>query len=719
MFELEFKAKYQVNFNIIDVCELIQDFEYIPNVSKDICILNKSTSNTLEFEKTENGDILYNIRNNDTSDLFLVYSEANYCYFKYLMTGFCKIEKYRIILENINLNSQESLYNTVSNIMNIFCEIEKNSGIGFSFAGYYKKNEMDEYLIFGRDRIGTSSLLITRMCKGGLILSTAINENIFLSKEYKPIELPPMGFYILNLKNLEFEIIGWKEVLPYYTNSYWNINLNNMKDSTREDFGICKDANLLLNELRKNMILKLGDLISYSFNKEGIYGYIGIMFSGGLDSTLITYLVLETLFYEINNYEKLCKDKLLNMNKGINLDEFKIYFIIELLNSTFSPEEAPDRLTGLCSYYELKSIFQESFLKHNNVELRFICIDTNKDTLFQEENIILGQIYPSNTHMDFNIGSVEYFTTKGIGRLIKPIFYMEEWWNEIINNQNDQTLWCNIYDINLLKDNSYENTEKDYNIDNKSHKIKCPYCYFRQHPKCFNKCCKSCCRKIQQGLLIVDNCSSSCRVHKMKTTNFKGIPATSRNINTKNYYLESNLYHLSILPGESINCIYKSGDSSLYKSQSKWILIGSGADEFLGGYGRHITAKKHCGIQGIRDEMIMDIRRLWIRNLGRDDRICKYQSKGAFYPFLQINVIEVIGKLNFCNISGLKNGPTKPILRYISNLLGLRFATKFKKRAIQFGTRSTRQTNLEHFDSNRKATATAIYCKSRVKDLEI
>ena len=88
MFELEFKAKYQVDFNIINVCNLIQDFEYIPNVSEDICILNKSTSNTLKFEKTENGDILYNIRNNDTSDLFLVYSESNCCYFKYLMTGF-------------------------------------------------------------------------------------------------------------------------------------------------------------------------------------------------------------------------------------------------------------------------------------------------------------------------------------------------------------------------------------------------------------------------------------------------------------------------------------------------------------------------------------------------------------------------------------------------------------------------------------------------------
>ena len=40
------------------------------------------------------------------------------------------------------------------------------------------------------------------------------------------------------------------------------------------------------------------------------------------------------------------------------------------------------------------------------------------------------------------------------------------------------------------------------------------------------------------------------------------------------------------------------------------------------------------GWQGLQEEMAADMRRLWLRNLGRDDRILSDQGREARHPFL-------------------------------------------------------------------------------------
>lgn len=56
-------------------------------------------------------------------------------------------------------------------------------------------------------------------------------------------------------------------------------------------------------------------------------------------------------------------------------------------------------------------------------------------------------------------------------------------------------------------------------------------------------------------------------------------------------------------------------------SAARVVLLGHGADELFGGYGRHRTAFRARGWQGLGDELSLDLRRLWLRNLGRDDRL--------------------------------------------------------------------------------------------------
>ena len=48
------------------------------------------------------------------------------------------------------------------------------------------------------------------------------------------------------------------------------------------------------------------------------------------------------------------------------------------------------------------------------------------------------------------------------------------------------------------------------------------------------------------------------------------------------------------------------------------------------------------GWQGLQDEMAADMRRLWLRNLGRDDRILSDQGREARHPFLHAPLQDLV-----------------------------------------------------------------------------
>ncbi|KAG5513376.1 hypothetical protein PMAC_001439 [Pneumocystis sp. 'macacae'] len=131
-------------------------------------------------------------------------------------------------------------------------------------------------------------------------------------------------------------------------------------------------------------------------------------------------------------------------------------------------------------------------------------------------------------------------------------------------------------------------------------------------------------------------------------------------------------------------------DNSLikYNSSSK-VLIR--ADEQLGGYLQHLKRYKNGGWSEVIDELSCNISRLSYRNLGRDDRIVSHHGKEIRYPYLDENVVKFLcklpvrGKMDF----SIQNGD-KLLLRRLCQKLGLIYASKEKKRAIQFGSRSAK-----------------------------
>ena len=135
-----------------------------------------------------------------------------------------------------------------------------------------------------------------------------------------------------------------------------------------------------------------------------------------------------------------------------------------------------------------------------------------------------------------------------------------------------------------------------------------------------------------------------------------------------------------------------------YTTRARVLLSGLGADELFGGYTRHGTAFKHRGLNGLLDELELDVSRLGKRNLGRDDRVMSHWSKEVRFPYLDETLLSwalnvpVNEKCGFGE-SGVDcstlddNGssalePGKKILRCLAWKLGMKDVAKETKRAV-------------------------------------
>lgn len=118
------------------------------------------------------------------------------------------------------------------------------------------------------------------------------------------------------------------------------------------------------------------------------------------------------------------------------------------------------------------------------------------------------------------------------------------------------------------------------------------------------------------------------------------------------------------------------------------LLIGSGADELLGGYTRHRNAFKRTG--DVEEELLHDWHRLPSRNLARDDRVISDNGVTPRSPFVEEDFVEFIRNLHPMQkcFHGLAEGlGDKLLLRLAAFRLGLQGTATRRKRALQFGSR--------------------------------
>jgi len=132
------------------------------------------------------------------------------------------------------------------------------------------------------------------------------------------------------------------------------------------------------------------------------------------------------------------------------------------------------------------------------------------------------------------------------------------------------------------------------------------------------------------------------------------------------------------------------------------LLLGSGADELLGGYSRHRIAFKTGGWAKLGQEMQIDVDRISARNLGRDNRVISDHGVAPRMPFLDERVVQFLtGECDLwvkcCPLEGFQRGLGEKLLLRVTALKilgkeGLRLAL-LPKRAMQFGTRIAKLEN--------------------------
>ncbi|KAF8064596.1 Asnsd1 [Scenedesmus sp. PABB004] len=145
-----------------------------------------------------------------------------------------------------------------------------------------------------------------------------------------------------------------------------------------------------------------------------------------------------------------------------------------------------------------------------------------------------------------------------------------------------------------------------------------------------------------------------------------------------------------------------------HRSAARVVLLGHGADEQAGGYGRHRTRFRLGGWRGLADELALDVRRLWLRNLGRDDRLVSDHGREARHPFLDEALMDALLGAPLRALADLRLPPgvgDKRPLRAALAALGLPGAAAREKRAIQFGSRLAQISNARQFGSSRRGAS--------------
>lgn len=138
-------------------------------------------------------------------------------------------------------------------------------------------------------------------------------------------------------------------------------------------------------------------------------------------------------------------------------------------------------------------------------------------------------------------------------------------------------------------------------------------------------------------------------------------------------------------------------DGEEYVTLARILLTGHGADELCGGYVRHLRAFERGGWPAVQAEIDLDVGRIWLRNLGRDDRVISDCGREARHPYLDETFVRWIASLPCWQRCAFGSGPhgsplppDKRLIREAAMKVGLVSAASTPKRAIQFGTRSAK-----------------------------
>ncbi|XP_028155900.1 asparagine synthetase domain-containing protein CG17486 isoform X1 [Ostrinia furnacalis] len=286
-------------------------------------------------------------------------------------------------------------------------------------------NNLTNDLIFTRDRIGRNSLLMHKNDKNILISSV-------LDRKYECIEIPATHIFCLNLITKKLKLYQWDNYIEYQEVKLddWMESVKLVQGLPDEEFSFdpcinwdmdkedepikyiemvsleTKDKCSIIEKLLDNSVIRetvvqiiekldssvkirlkrQPSLCKMCLSKKTIcdHSSVGVLFSGGLDCTILAYLI----------------DKYVPKAQSIDLMN------VAFKKDDSSSYEVPDRITGKQSLEELKRLCP-------NRKWVFKEINVPKDELnTYQETAIADLVYPRQTILDESLGSALWFASK-------------------------------------------------------------------------------------------------------------------------------------------------------------------------------------------------------------------------------------------------------------------------------------------------------------------
>ncbi|EXJ77777.1 hypothetical protein A1O3_10006 [Capronia epimyces CBS 606.96] len=265
------------------------------------------------------------------------------------------------------------------------CEVLTLISGPFAFVFY---NARTSTVYYGRDRLGRRSLLIDRSDAQSLTLSST-----GVSNKTPLVEVSPETIHYVSIKHhtIKFGELPWLSPPPA-------IN----KDIPAQFPAAIPSAasvNQFLTELRNALALRVVDIPDHSHSQlRPGSAKVAILFSGGLDCTLLARLV----------HDILPPDEAIDL---LNVAFENPRSIAAQANHIDSPYElCPDRLTGRSSFSELCQVCPGR-------KWRFVAINIPYTEAIAHRPTIISLMSPHNTEMDLSIAMALYFAARGGGVL--------------------------------------------------------------------------------------------------------------------------------------------------------------------------------------------------------------------------------------------------------------------------------------------------------------
>ncbi|KAL1593187.1 hypothetical protein SLS60_010795 [Paraconiothyrium brasiliense] len=281
----------------------------------------------------------------------------------------------QLIFENLLEASAKSSTGDRDLAQRLVVNVLYSIGGPYAFVFYDARNR---YIYYGRDCLGRRSLLKKDISDNELFLSSVCDNSTGENWTESKVHSPARIYLIVNVPFPRMNV----SIPPSNHGPTLQI-VNQLQESLSSSLA-----------LRVQHVREANNLAHDNYHSMQ-QARVAILFSGGLDCTLLARLAHE----------------LMPLEQSVDL--LNVAFENPRIHSRLGPDESPyelcpDRITGRASYAELTQVCASR-------TWRFVEVNVPYSQTLAHRNEVMTLMYPHNTEMDLSISYALYFASRGSG----------------------------------------------------------------------------------------------------------------------------------------------------------------------------------------------------------------------------------------------------------------------------------------------------------------